>query len=272
MNPLLLGLLALLTSGIGALGGLGGAVLLVPLMVVLGLSPAEAAPIGLLSVGAGTLTAGIPELREGLVHHRLGVSVELGVATGTFVGAFASAAISARALSIILAVIVVVAALAGAFRKGIRNRPDVTFVAETPGEWPGTLGGTYRLGEASVPYQARRLLLGLPAMLVAGVVAGLSGVGGGFLKTPAMTEVMHVPVKVAAATATFSVGITAASGLIVYASQGRIDTQLGAAAVLGGLLGGSLGARLQGILAPTKVRRALSVVLVVVAVLLVARS
>ena len=116
-------------------------------------------------------------------------------------------------------------ALAGAVatlgRRGVRNLPEGAFLDDSPGEWPGTLGGTYHFGSEAVPYQARRVAQGLGVSAVAGVISGLAGVGGGFLKTPAMSEVMQVPVKVAAATSTFTMGITAAAGLIVFWGQGR---------------------------------------------------
>jgi hypothetical protein len=143
-------------------------------------------------------------------------------------------------------------------------------VAEPAGEWPGTLGGAYDGPGGVVPYQARRLVPGLGAMVLAGAVSGLAGVGGGFIKTPAMSEIMHVPVKVAAATSTFTVSVTSATTLLVFAGQGRIDVVEGAGVVLGGLAGGAVGARLQGALPPVPVRRILGAVLVVVAVVLVA--
>jgi hypothetical protein len=109
-------------------------------------------------------------------------------------------------------------------------------------------------------------------MASAGVVAGVAGASGGFIKTPATSEVMHVPVKVAASTTTFTVGITSAAALIVFAVQGRIDVTDSAAVLAGALVGGQLGARFQARLAPQVVRRTLSALLVVVAVVLVARS
>lgn len=264
MHDLLLAALAFVAAGTGAVGGLGGAVLLVPVLVITGTSPVDAAPLGLLSVAAGSLAASGHEMAQGVIHHRLGITTELAASAGAFAGALVSGAVGEDVLARVLAAAAIVAAVAGGRRKGVRNLPDATFSGDAPGEWPGTLAGAYRLGEAVVPYQARRLGLGLAAMGGAGAVAGLSGVGGGFLKTPAMAEIMRVPVKVAAATTTFTVGITAASGLIVYATQGRIDAKAGAAVVAGGLVGGRVGARVQEHLQPQLVRRVLSVVLVAI--------
>jgi uncharacterized membrane protein YfcA len=108
--------------------------------------------------------------------------------------------------------------------------------------------------------------------VVAGVVAGLSGVGGGFVKTPAMSEIMKVPVKVAGATTTFTLGLTAASGLSIYAVQGRLELRDGAAVVAGALAGGLLGARAQSRLPATTVRLATGVLLIIVAVVVIGRT
>jgi uncharacterized membrane protein YfcA len=87
-----------------------------------------------------------------------------------------------------------------------------------------------------------------------------------------MSELMHVPVKVAAATTTFTLGITAAAGLLVYAVQGRIESIELAGAIAGAVLGGWVGARLQQSLAPTAVRRATGVLLLIVAVVVAVRA
>jgi uncharacterized membrane protein YfcA len=109
-------------------------------------------------------------------------------------------------------------------------------------------------------------------MAGAGLIAGLSGVSGGFIKTPTTSEVMHVPVKVAAATTTFTVGITSAMALLVYEAQGRVVVSDAALVAAAALMGGTVGARLQSVLPPPLVRRALSVVLVVIGVLLIVRN
>jgi uncharacterized membrane protein YfcA len=268
--PALPALLALsvATAVVGALGGLGGAVFLVPALVLLGVEPQLAAPLGLLSVAAGSLAAGPRQLRDGLVHHRLGVTLELVASAGAIGGALLAAEISGRSLTLLLAVTAIGAALTGLRSRGVRNPPSAGFHAELAGEWPGTLGGAYRLGDSVVPYQAGRVPLGMVAMAGAGIISGLAGVGGGFIKTPAMTEIMRIPVKVAAATTTFTVGVTAATGLLVFWAQDRIDQEAGAAVVLGGLVGGLIGAVLQERLPPTQVRRVLSIALAGVGVVL----
>lgn len=259
-------------AAVGTLGGLGGAVLLVPALVVLGTDPLVAAPIGLATVAAGAISAAPAQLAQGVVHHRLGLTIELPASAAALVAALVSTQVPDLALRVVLATVALAAGLVGLTRTALRNPPQAPFVAEPATEWPGTLGGTYQHPLGPVPYQARRVGWGLSAMIVAGAISGLAGVGGGFVKTPVMREVMWVPVKVAAATSTFTVGITSATALIVFAGQGRIDLDVFVAAGLGGLLGGAIGARLQDRLAPEALRRVLAVVLVVIApVLLVAR-
>jgi hypothetical protein len=272
VNPVLLAVGALLTAGVGAVAGLGGAILLVPILVLTGTDPRIAAPVGLVSVAAGSLAAGTTHLGDRVINHRLGVATGIVSSSAAFVGALVSDAVSDAVLSVVLGLVAIAAAVAGGRRKGMRNHPDPSLGPADVGEKPGTLSGVYPLGDGFVPYRARRIPLGLVGMGVAGLISGVSGVGGGFVRTPTTTEVMHVPVKVAAATTTFGVGVTAAVGLMVFAAQDRIVASDAALVAAAALVGGVVGSRLQSVLSPAGVRRALSAVLVVIGVLLVVRA
>jgi uncharacterized membrane protein YfcA len=269
LAPLALAALALVTASIGAMGGIGGAVLLVPVLVLLGVDPLVAAPLGLLTVAAGSLAAAPRQLDAGLVHQRLGVVLEVTASVGALLGALVADEVPDTVLAVALALVAIAAGLTNLRNRGLRNLPQPSFVAEAPGEWPGTLGGAYRLEEDQVvPYRAQRVRTGLAGMTVAGFVTGVAGVGGGWIKTPLLSEVMRVPVRVAAATSTFTVGITSTTALLVFAGQGRLDAEGGAAAVAGALLGGLLGARLQQRLHPVRTRRIIGGLLVVIGVVL----
>lgn len=272
VSPPALVLLAGLAALLGTNGGIGGAALLVPALVGLGIDPAAAAPLGLVAVGGASLAAASRQLRAGLVHHRLGLTIELPASAATVVGALLSVSVSEKLLAAVLAGAAVVGAISGLARSGVRNEPSPTFSAETHGEWPGTLGGSYQLADGSVPYAAKRVGPGLVAAAGAGLVAGLSGVGGGFLKTPTLSELMSVPVRVAAATTSFTLGITAAAGLAVFVAQGRVEPEPSAAVLLGALLGGTVGAVAQGILPPPVARRLTSVLLLSVAAVVVVQT
>jgi uncharacterized membrane protein YfcA len=262
-------LLAVVAATLGSLGGLGGAILLVPALVVTGMPAAEAAPLGLLTVAAASIAAAPRQLLDRSVNHRLGIATELVATSGAVLGAIVSGAISERVLTHVLAVVAVVAAIAGSRRVGLRNPPDPACRPSDVGERVGSLAGAYPLAGGVVPYRATNLRPGLALMGLAGLIAGTAGASGGFIKTPATTELMRVPMKVAASTTTFTVGVTASAALVVFAIQGRIDVDAASLVVAGSLVGGQLGASLQSRLSPPVIRRLLSVLLVAVAVVLV---
>lgn len=271
MSSLVLATLSFVAAGTGALGGLGGAVLLVPVLVVAGMEPVAAAPLGLLTVAAGSLSASPTQLDEDTVNHRLGVTLEVPASTGAALGALLSTVVSVTVLQWVLAVAAIGAGVAGAARGGSRHRVSAD-AATQPGERRGRLAGAYAADHGVIEYEARNVPAGVAAMGAAGLIAGMTGTSGGFIKTPVMNEVMRVPIKVAAATTVFMVGVTAASALLVHAVQGRIDPGAAGAVVVGALVGGRVGAMVQAHLPPVLVRRFLGTVLVLVGVLLLVRS
>ncbi|MEX0832228.1 MAG: sulfite exporter TauE/SafE family protein [Nitriliruptoraceae bacterium] len=267
IGPLVVVVLATVTAMLGAIGGLGGAVLLVPALVLLGWSPVDAAPLGMAMVAAGSFAAVPAQARSLTSNLRLGVVLETSASIGAAAGAVASALLAPRVLMMVLGVASIVAALAGGTRTGQRNLPVEGANLAALRDQPGTLASAYldQRGRV-VPYQVRRVRVGMGLGWIAGAVAGMTGTSGGYLKTPIMSEVMHVPVKVAAATTVFMAGVTAAVGLAIYAGQGRVTAAI-APAVLGGLIGGRIGAWLQPHLPAPIVRRALSVVLIVIGII-----
>lgn len=265
-------LLAFGTATVGAIGGLGGAVLLVPGLVLLGWTPLEAAPIGIAMSGAGALAAVPQQTLGGLTNHRLGVALELPASIAAAAGAVLSVLAPAQLLQYVLGVATVGAALAGGLRRGQRNLPLDGAELDPLQERPGELASAYPDDRGRVvPYEVARVPLGAGLIGGAGLLAGLTGVSGGFIKTPVMSEVMRVPVKVAGATSMFMVGITAAVTIAVYTSQGRITAAI-APAVLGGLVGGRVGSAIQRRLPAVVARRILSVVLLVIGIIVVVRA
>jgi uncharacterized protein len=234
--------------------------ILVPLLVLTGTPAREAAPLGLLSVASGSLAAGPRQLAELTVHHRLGVTTEVVASIGAIAGALLSGAVGETALTRLLAVVAVVSAMAS-----LRGREEG---AGDLGEQRGTLSGNLRSHGAVRRYEARHLPGALAVVSLAGLVAGIAGVGGGFIKTPVTSEIMRVPVKVAAATTTFTVGITSATALLVFAAHGRVNLEHAGPVIAGSLLGGYLGARFQSSLDPNVIRRSLAALLFVVAAIL----
>jgi uncharacterized protein len=269
---LLVGVLAFATATVGAIGGLGGAVLLVPGLVLLGWSPLEAAPVGIAMSAAGALAAVPRQSISGLTNHRLGVALEIPASIAAAAGALLSVHAPERALQYTLGAAAIVAALAGGLRRGQRNLPVDGADLAALSDRPGRLASAYPDHQGRViPYEAHRLPAGVGLIGGAGLLAGLTGVSGGFIKTPVMSEVMRVPVKVAAATSMFMVGVTSAVTIAVYTDQGRITAAI-APAVIGGLIGGRLGGALQAKLAAPLARRILSVTLLAIGIVVVVRA
>lgn len=265
------GLLAALAGFLASMVGLGGAILLVPALIVIGMAPSEAAPLGLVAVAAISIAAAPRQLRSHLVNHRLGVTMELVASSAAVVGALGSGLLSARFVAYMLATVALASAVVGSRGRGLRNPPVDACEMSDVGERVGTLAGAYPLGDAVVPYTPRRIGPSLAVVALSGFIAGTAGVSGGFVKTTAETELMGVPMKVASATTTFTVGITAAVALVVFAVQGRLDTREAATVLVGSLIGGRLGAAVQHRLSPTTIRYLRSALLVIVAIVLVAR-
>lgn len=264
--------LALFTSTVGSIGGLGGAILLVPLLTLGDMTIAQAAPLGLVSVIAGSVAAGRRQVEDGIVNHRFGVVTELGATSGAVIGVLLSGRLSNSALTIVLALVALLAAVGGAWRRGVRWKPDPSASDRDVGERVGSLAGAYRLNGAVVPYVPSRMPIGVTLMMVSGVVTGLAGVGGGFLKTPLSSEVMRLPAKVAAGTSTFTIGLTATTALLLMAIDGRVVVSDAALVMIGALAGGTIGSNLQRHMSPQLVRRATSMMLVAIAMVLVARA
>lgn len=243
--------------------------LLVPALVFLGMPAAEAAPLGLLTVGASSLAASAPQLEATLVNHRLGVSLELAASIGAVIGALTSGVAPEAVLIWILAVVSAAAGVA-LLRRTHPADATTTDDDERGATTTSRLAASYLEHDTVVAYDPVRVRAGAGLVGVAGLVAGLTGTSGGFVKTPVMAQVMRVPVKAAAATTVFMVGVTAASALTVLAVQGRIDPVAAGSVVTGGLVGGWIGARAQGHLPAEAVSRFLGMVLLVIAGVLVA--
>jgi uncharacterized membrane protein YfcA len=274
LGPLDLWILAatgVVAGGLGALLGIGGGLLVIPVLV-LGLEvPARVAVgTGLVAVIATSTATGSVYVGRGLTNMRLAVTLELATTLGATLAGVAVVLIPERALLGMFALLVLLTAALLASRRGageaLEGRPLVG--PRGAEEIPGGLGGTYldeRTGRP-VSYRVRRLPLGLAASAVAGAVSGLLGVGGGFLKVPAMTLGMGVPIKVAAATSNFMIGVTAAAGLVVYERQGLVQPLLAAPVALGVVAGALVGTRLAARVPSLVLARLLAVVLLVVAV------
>ena len=226
---------------------------------------------------------------EGLANMRLGMTLEIATTIGGITGGLVAVLVAPSVISGVFAVMMVVTTvlvLRGREEHGemdgtddleTRDEPveleaDEVAVVGAPAvqgyETPGRLAGAYydHHRAAMVPYEAERLGFGSSISFLAGALSGLLGVGGGFLKVPAMNLGMKVPIKVAAATSNFMIGVTAIASLFVYFARGYLHPLVAAPLAVGVVVGALVGARTSAHVSPDVLRRILAVVLLLVSV------
>lgn len=263
-------------GGLGALVGIGGGVVLVPaLVLIFGVDIRLAVAASLVSVVATSTASGSVFVGKGLANMRLGMTLEVATTLGGISGGLLAAAIAPSALSGIFAVMMVVTAVL-MLRGRDRHQAPTGRVPEpiVEGNEPigheemGKLAGSYFDAHAGAlhHYQVARLPLGSAISFCAGILSGLLGLGGGFIKVPAMHLGMSVPIKVAAATSNFMIGVTAISSLFVYFERGFVHPFIAAPVALGVVFGALSGTVVAKKASPKLLRQVLSVVLLVVAV------
>lgn len=259
LSPWLLIALGGATGLVGALLGLGGGVFLVPLLTLaLGVPIRTAIAASLVSVIATASASSTVNLDRGLVNMRLGMVLEVATSIGGLAGGVTAALLSQRQLFLVFGATLGVMGLVMGARSGRRN------VITDAGADTGRLGGRILEGETLYAYRVRRVPLALGASLVAGAISGLLGLGGGIIKVPILNAFCGIPIRVAAATSAFMIGVTAAASSFVYFGRGDVALPLSAAIALGALPGSLLGARLTHQVRARSLKVIMAVVLLIV--------
>ncbi|HAX78467.1 MAG TPA: permease [Cyanobacteria bacterium UBA11372] len=259
-----------LTAGfIGALTGLGGGVVIVPLLTsVFGVDIRYAIGASLVSVIATSCGAASTYIKKGFTNLRMGMFLEVATTIGAIVGALIATFVSTKALAVVLAIVLLYSAYLSQQPKPEQIESESTDPLVTHLK----LSGTYPTANGLVPYQARSVPLGFGVMWIAGVISGLLGIGSGAFKVLAMDQIMRLPFKVSTTTSSFTIGVTAAASAGVYLARGYIDPGLSMPVMLGILPGALLGAKVL-VGAQTKVLRIIfSFVLVMMAFKMVHNS
>jgi hypothetical protein len=225
---------------LGALTGLGGGVVIVPLLsLVFGADIRYAIGASLVSVIATSSGAAAAYVREGYTNLRIGMFLEIATTLGALAGAFLATRLSTSLVAVVFGVV-----LAGSALLSSRPRPKVK-IQPSPSSLATQLrmNGSYPGPNGPVAYNVRGVPGGFVIMFVAGALSGLLGIGSGALKVLAMDQVMHIPFKVSTTTSNFMIGVTAAASAGVYLNRGYIDPGLAMPVMLGVLPGALLGAR-----------------------------
>jgi len=251
-----------LAGFLGALTGLGGGVVVTPVLtILLGVDLHYAMGASLVSVIATSSGAAAAYVKEGFSNVRVGMFLEIATTVGAVAGAHLTAVIPASALGIVFGAVLLNSAWHSirATTGGNRRPPDP--LAERL-----NLNGSYPAIAGVVHYRVSHVKAGFSLMFGAGLLSGLLGIGSGAMKVVAMDQIMGIPFKVSTTTSNFMIGVTAAAGAGIYLSRGYIDPGLAMPVMLGVLAGSLVGAR--G-LAGTRTRALRLVFAAVVAVLAV---
>jgi len=229
------------SGAMGALTGLGGGTIIIPILV-LGFHVNIQYAIGasLVSVVATSCGAAAASAREGFSNLRVGIVLELAATIGALAAAHAASLVPERAIEFVFAAVLLYSAwqsLHPPVKSTDVEKPDP--LAERLG-----LDGTYPGPDGPVAYCARAVPKGLAVMGIAGVISGLLGIGSGALKVLAMDHYMRLPFKVSTATSNFMIGVTAAASAGVYLNRGYVAPGVAMPVMLGTLAGSLIGAKI----------------------------
>lgn len=217
---------------LGALTGIGGGVLLTPILALhFGIPIREAIGTSLVAVITTSAASSSVHLQRHTTDIRLGMTLELATAFGAAVTAYLVGYFNRSVLEGLFAAFLLYSSITILSRRGkVKAHDEPALVTN---------------GDIVIPpYEPQRYPLGLSASLAAGALSGLLGIGGGPIKVPVMYIFMNVPLMVATATSNFMIGVTAAASAIVYYRRGDILVQVAAPLAVGVFLGSLLGARL----------------------------
>ncbi len=249
MSPLFFTLslfaISLVAGFFGSLLGLGGGIIIVPVLTLAyGIDIRYAIGASIVSVIATSSGAAAAYVKQHLTNLRLAMLLEIGTTSGALTGAFLAGILHGRWLFILFGLLLAYSALAML----CRVHEHTNSVPPDPLADRLRLHGHYYdpTRAAQVDYRVARTKLGLFLMYLAGVVSGLLGIGSGVLKVPAMDLAMRVPIKISSATSNFMIGVTAAASAGVYFSRGDVDPFIAAPVAAGVVLGATAGSLLLG--------------------------
>ena len=203
---------SLVAGFLGSLTGLGGGVVIVPMLTLLfGVDFRYAVGASLVAVIATSSGAAAAYVREGYTNIRIGMLLEVATTIGAIFGAFLAGLISTSVLAIVFGVVLIYSAYSAIVTRAVHmaGEPDPLAVRLR-------LNGSYPGDEGERHYLVQRVPLGFGLMFGAGTLSGLLGIGSGAVKVIAMDQAMRLPFKVSTTTSNFMIGVTAAASAGIY--------------------------------------------------------
>ncbi|MGE5674367.1 MAG: sulfite exporter TauE/SafE family protein [Mycobacterium leprae] len=258
--------LSILAGVLGSMLGLGGGIIIVPVLTLLfKVDMRTAVAASTVSVIATSTGAAVAYLRDHLTNTRVAMWLEMGTSTGAMTGALVAGFLAPRYLFILFGLLMGYSAYS-MFRARKSELPTGV-EPDAVSRWLRLEGSYYdkALGR-QVDYQVTRSIPSLIIMYFSGAAAGLLGIGAGIFKVLAMDQVMRMPMKASTATSNFMIGVTAASGAVVYFVRGDVKPLIAGPVALGVLLGALVGTRIMVRLKGTTLRKLFIPILAFVAV------
>ena len=232
---------AILAGLLGSLTGLGGGVIIIPLLTLgLGIDLHYAIGASLVSVIATSSGSAAAYVKEGISNMRIGMFLEIATTIGAISGAFLAMYLPANAIAIVFGFILLFSVYMSTRKKSMHP------IEEIPGSWAAKLklNGSYPTAQGPQKYAVKNIFGGFSVMWIAGILSGLLGIGSGALKVLAMDNVMKMPFKVSTTTSNFMIGVTAAASAVIYFQNGYVIPSIVGPVMLGVLIGAMMGSRL----------------------------
>lgn len=241
---------AYLAGLVGSLTGLGGGVVVIPLLtLVFHVDIRYAIGAALLASIANSSGAASAYIKEGITNIRLGMFLEIATTVGAVAGALIAIYTPTNTIAILFGAVLLFSA-AMTLRK--KNQEALTEGSRLSAVLK--LNSSYPTQTGTVEYKLKNVGAGFSIMTVAGVMSGLLGIGSGALKVLAMDTAMKIPFKVSTTTSNFMIGVTAAASAVVYLQRGYMDPGIAFPVVLGVLGGAFTGAKLLTKINPSTLR------------------
>ena len=226
---------------VGSLTGLGGGVIIIPLLTLgLGVDIHYAIGASIVSVIATSSGSAAAYVKEGITNIRIGMFLEIATTLGAIGGAVIAVYLNPSFIAIVFGIILIFSAAMMVLKK--KNQSE-NYKTSKLAEY-FKLNGSYPLDGEVKPYKVRRVVGGFFMMLFAGTLSGLLGIGSGALKVIAMDNIMSMPFKVSTTTSNFMIGVTAAASAVVYLHRGQIDPGIAMPVCIGVLIGATLGSKI----------------------------
>jgi len=256
---------AAFTAGlVGSLVGIGGGILIVPLLTTaFGIPITYAVGASIVCTIATSSGAAVAYLRDHIINLRVAMFLELATTIGAISGAYLASIVNASFLFVLFGIVMLISA----------SSMIVKFGEELPqGVVNDSAANTLRLASSyndrklgHIAYQVTRVPVGFGIMYVAGALSALLGIGSGAFKVLAMDTAMRMPMKVSSTTSNFMIGVTAAASAGIYLGRGEVNPLLVAPVALGVLGGAMIGSRILPRLSNIGIRKLFTPILLLIA-------